>query len=138
MVTDLESYNPAIIQVQDCDQVYLMDFNAYVLKLRYISQPLFIRSFCMEISVQIVLCDVIWISVSSCAALRFPFDSGLNPFCSADTQDSFVIHINVVIHILLVSDSAIPHIGMVFMDLLYFSYTLILKLTVAFGLFNHL
>ncbi len=138
MITDLESYYPAIIQVQDCAQVHLMDFDAYIIfKLRHIRQPFFIRCFCMEITVQIVLCDVIWISVSSCTALRFPFNSRLDSLSTADAQDTLVIHVNVVFHIQLVSDSAIPPIGMLFMDLLYFfCYMLILKFAMTFRLFQ--
>ena len=75
MAADLISHDPPVIQVQDCTQIYLMYFHAYiVLKFCDIRQPLLVRGVRMEIPVQIVLRYVGWIAAFSRAAFWLPLD----------------------------------------------------------------
>ena len=86
VIADLVSYDPTIIEIQNGAQIYFVNFHTdIILKLCYIGQPFIIWGICMEIPVQVILCDVCWSTAAFGAVLRFPFDRGLDMFFSADT-----------------------------------------------------
>ena len=97
VVTDLIGHDPAVIEIQNGAQVYLVDLDTNViLELRHIRQPLRVWCICMEVTIQIVSGDVCRIIAVSGAALRLPFDRGLDVFFTADPQDTLIIHSNTM------------------------------------------
>ena len=70
----------------------------------------------MEIPVQIVPCDMCRIIAASGAALRLPFDRGLDVFFTADPQDTLIIHCDAMFFVKFIPDPPVSHIRMSFVD----------------------
>ena len=120
-VSDYVGYNPAVIEIQDGTQVYLVNFNPdVILKFCHIGEPFFVWCVSMKIPVKIVPCDVCRIIAAFGTTFRFPFDRGLDMFLSADPQNPFIIDINFVVPVQLIPYPAVSHIRMLFMDESYF------------------
>ena len=116
-VSDHVGYNPAVIEIQDGTQVYLVNFDPNViLKFCHIGEPFFVWCVSMKIPVKIVPCDVCRIIAAFGTTFRFPFDRGLDMFLSADPQNPFIIDINFVVPVQLIPYPAVSHIRMFFMD----------------------
>ena len=77
------------------------------MKFRYIGQPLFIRSFCRKFTIQDIFGYVLWICSLSCTAIVCIFDGGFDTKFPADAQNTFIIYINVMVTLQLITDSAI-------------------------------
>lgn len=122
MVTDLESHDSAVIQVEDSAQIDLADFyTSVVLKLGYIRQPLLVRRLSVEFSVQVVSGDVVWVAGILGAALRSILYTGMNLQLLVDIQDPFVVNLDAAIYCKLITDSAVSHIRMLIVNLPDFS-----------------
>ena len=117
MAADPISNDPAVIQIQDSAQIYLMGFSTdIILEFCYIGQPLLVRGIRMEIPVQIILCDMCRVFAASCTALRLPFNSRPYPFFAADPEHPLVIDIGIVVLLQLIPDPPVTHVRMCFMD----------------------
>jgi hypothetical protein len=138
MVTDLESHDSAVIQVEDSAQIDLVDiYTSVVFKLGYVRQPLLVRRLSVKFSVQVVFSDVVWITGILGAALRSILYTRMNLQFSVDIQDSFVVDLDVTIYCKLITDSAVSHIRMLVVNLPDFSGNfLILKLMSALRAFK--
>ena len=138
MVTDLESHDSAVIQVEDGAQIDLLDFyTSVVLKLGYVRQPLLVRCLGVKFSMQVVFGDVVWVTGILGATLGSILYTGMNLQLSLDIQDPFVIDLDVTIYCKLITDSAVSHIWMLAVNLPDFSGDfLILKLMFALRAFQ--
>jgi hypothetical protein len=88
-------------------------------KLRYIRQPLLIRSISSEHTVEDVICDILWVISLSCTPVIAVFDRRFNIHCSADTQYTFVIDVDVVISIKIIIDPAVTFGWVIVMDVFH-------------------
>ena len=70
----------------------------------------------MEVTVQIVHGDMCRIITAPGAALRLPFDRGLDVFFTADPQDTLVIHNDTMLFIQFIPYPPVTHVWMLFMD----------------------
>ena len=62
-----------------------------------VCEPFFVWFIRMEVSVEQVLCYILWILCMPCAAVGVILDGGLDAFNTADAENAFVIHIDMVI-----------------------------------------
>ena len=70
----------------------------------------------MEIPVQVVPCDMRRISTASGAALRLPFDRGLDMLYTADPEDALVVDYDAMPSVQFIPDSPVSHIRMDVVD----------------------
>ena len=138
VVSDLVSYNPAVIKIQNGAQVYLVNFDAdVILELCHIGKPFLVRCVSMKIPVQIVLCDMCRIIAVPSATLRLPLNRRLDMLFSADSKDPLIIDIDIMMPVKFVPYSAISHIRMPLMDGLdFFCNLLVLLLAVTDRVFQ--
>jgi len=122
MITDLESHDSTVIQVENSAQIDLADFyTSVVFKLGYVRQPLLVRRLSVKFSVQVVFGDVVWVAGILGAALRSILYTGMNLKLPVEVQNPLVIDFHVVIHRKLVTDSTVSHIRMLVMNFPDFS-----------------
>jgi hypothetical protein len=138
MVIDLKSHNSTVIQVEDSAQIDFVDFCAgVVLKLGYVCQPLLIRCLGVKFSMQIVLCNVIWIAGTPSAALWPVLYTRMNLQFSVDIQNSFVVDVDIIVYGKLIADSAVSHIRMFVVNFPdFFGDFLVFKLVSALRMFQ--
>lgn len=110
-----------VIEVQDGAQIDLADFETFIpLEFRYIGEPFFIRFLRMELAVQQVLGQILWILGLSGAAMVAVLNSGFDAFGPADTQDPFIVHVYPKIVPEIIVDPTVALIWTLHMNLLYF------------------
>lgn len=116
-IADLKSYDPSVIKIQNGTQVYFVNFDTNViLKFCNISKPFLVWRISMKLPVKIVLGDMRRSVAVSRAIFRLPLDSGLDMFFPTDSQNSFLIDVDVVIPVQFVSYPTISHIRMFFVN----------------------
>ena len=119
-VTNDKCNNSTVIQIQDGTQIHLVYSNTFIpLKLCHIRQPLLIRHTGMELTIQPVLCNVLWVGSLPCAAVILVLDGGLNVQTAANTKNSLFIHIQFVVVSQIILNTAVTFVGILGVDLLH-------------------
>ena len=120
-VSDNIGNDSAIIQVKDCTQINLVDFDAdEILKLCHISQPFLVRSLCCKFSVQDVFRNELRVCCLPGTTVIGILDCGFNIFLTANPQHPLVICFDVVISFQVITYSAVALIRAFYMDLFNF------------------
>lgn len=129
-VTDDESYDSAVIKVENGTEVNFVLFNSFIpFELGNICKPFLIRLFCMKFTVKNIFCNVLRIVRLPCTTVVSVLDGGFNPFNPADTEDSLVTYVDVMKSLKVIADTPISFVWAPNMNLFgYFCYVLILAL----------
>ena len=118
-VPDHIADDSSVIQIQDGTEIYLLYFNSdVVFEFCDISQPFLVGLVCLELPFQQVVCQIIWILALPGTSVVTVFNRGFNPAASADPKHPLVIHMSVVSPIQFIFKPAVPHLGVLFMDIL--------------------
>ncbi len=99
------------------DLVYRVTF--IVIEFSHIGQPFLIRHARMELSVQNILSDELWIVCLLSAFFVYILDSGFDSKLSTNSQNSLVIHVNIMIPLKGISDSTVSLVRTFHMNLFY-------------------
>ena len=98
-----------------------MHLNTYViLEFRNICQPLLVRGFCCEFSVENVFCNELRICCLSGTTVVGILNRGFNVFLPTDPQHSLVIYLEAVISLQIITYSPVPLIRALRVDLFNF------------------
>ena len=85
-----------------------MNLNALVpLKLGYIREPLLVGHSCMEVTVQDVFCQILWIFCVTSTAVVAVLNGGFNFSDLANTQNAFDVYMNVLVMLQVIPDAAV-------------------------------
>lgn len=91
-------HDTPVTEIQDGTQIELMYLNALIpFELRHIGQTFLIRFLCMELAVQEVVGEILWILNLSGTAVVIVFHSRPNISGPADTKHSFVIDVDAIV-----------------------------------------
>ena len=133
VIANHKGNNATVKQVKDGTEINLMyDRSLIPLKLRNISQPLFIWLVCLKFSIQLVLGNILRVRSMPRAAIVGVFDGRLDPFSPADPQHPLVADLYLVVFFQIVSDPPVAFIRILSMNFLgKCRNTLILLLTMA-------
>ena len=113
-------YDPSVVQVKDGTQIDLMDLNANViLELRNVCQPFSVRRLGSELSVQYIFCDELGICCLPGTAIVGILDRGFDVFPAADPQHTFIVYLDPMIPLQIVTDPPVAFVGALHVDLLY-------------------
>ena len=119
MVTYYKGDNPPVIEVQNSTKVELMDGWAVLpFELRHISKPLFVWPVRIELAVQDVFSDILRIFRSPRTAVVVVLNGGFDTFGAADTENAFIVHMNVLVVLKIVVNAAVALVRTGHMDLL--------------------
>ena len=132
--------DPAVTQIKDCTQIELVDDRSFVpLELRYIRQPLFVRSTCPEFTAQDVWYSNLWVRCSFCATMFFELYGRLNMQHPTQMQNTLVAGRDAVILFQIIPNPAMPLIRMFCINLLNCRRNLLVfKLMLTFRMFQPL
>lgn len=130
--------NAPVVQVKNCAQIYLADFRPNVIfEFRHVRQPFQIRCVRMKQALQIVLGYVFRRCRRPGAAVSFVLNCGLDMKSTVDTKDAFIIYMDVVVPVQLVTYSPVPHVWMCIMDFPNLTGdSFVLKFMAALGVFQ--
>ena len=126
-------HDTPVTEIQDGTQIELMYLNALIpFELRHIGQTFLIRFLCMELAVQEVVGEILWILNLSGTAVVIVFHSRPNISGPADTKHSFVIDVNAIVMAQVVIEPPVAFIRASLMDFFGFvSQGLILRSPMA-------
>jgi|GEM_PF-2040907 len=122
-------HDTPVTEIQDGTQIELMYLNALIpFDLRHIGQTFLIRFLCMELAVQEVVGEILWILNLSGTAVVIVFHSRPNISGPADTKHSFVIDVDAIVMAQVVIEPPAAFIRAFLVDFLGFvSQALILR-----------
>lgn len=120
-VTDHIGNDAAVVKVQNCTEIDLVYCHALIpLEFCHISEPLLIGHVRMKVPVQQILSYKLRILRPSGAAMAAILDSGLNAFSTANSENTLIVHMNMVVVPKIVIDAAIALVRAFHVDLLNF------------------
>ena len=118
-VTDYIGNDTAVVEVQNGAEIDLVYLNPLIpLEFCYICEPLFVGFVRMKIPVQQILGYKLRIFRLSGAAVVVILNGGLNAFGTANSEYTFVVHMNVMVMAEVVIDAAITLVRALHVDLL--------------------
>ena len=119
VLADNKGNNASVIEIQDCTEIDLVYLDAFVpLELCNIRQPLLVGRLRVKISIQDVFCNMLRVLCASGASVIAVFDGGFDVFLPADSQDPFVVDMNVVVMAKIIVDPAIAFVRAFHVNLL--------------------
>ena len=108
----------AITEIKNGAEINLVYFYTFVpLEFCHIREPFLIGFICIELPVKQILCDVLRILSLPRAVVAAVFDSGFDAHGTADSQDTFVVHMNTVVVPQFVIDAPVAFIRAVHVNL---------------------
>ncbi len=114
-------HNTPVAEVQDSAQIELVCCSAIIpLEFRHIGQPFLVGLVRMELAVQEVFRDVLWILGLSGAAVAGVLDGGFDVPGPADAQHPLVIDMDAVVVPQIVIEPSVAFVWTFFMDPLNF------------------
>ena len=120
-VADHVGHNAAAVEVQNCAEIDLVNLNAFIpLEFRYVRKPLLIRLVRMKVSIKQILRHKLRLLRLSGAAVVVVLDGGLDTLCTANPENALVVHMNVVVMLEIVVDTAVSLVWAFHMELLDF------------------
>ena len=128
-VADHIGDDAAVVEIQNRAEINLVYLNAFIpLELCHIREPFFIRPVCVKSAIQKILGYVLGSLRLSCAATVVILDGGLDTFCSTDSENAFVVHMDMLVVPEVIVDAAVALVWTLHMNLLDFlRYLLILQ-----------
>ena len=122
VVTDNVGNDAAVIEVKNGAEINLVYLCALIpLKFCYIGEPLFIRFVRIELTIEQILGDILRILSLPGATVVAVLDGGLDALGAADSQDTFVVHMNAVVVPQFVIEAPVAFVRTFHMDLFHFS-----------------
>ncbi len=119
-VTDDVGNDASVTEIKNGTEINLVYFYAFIpLEFCHISKPLLIGPGSVELTVKLVLSDVLRVLCLPRAAVTAVLDGGFNPLGTADTQDTLVVDVNAVVMPQLVVDAPVSLVRAIHVDLLY-------------------
>ena len=118
-VTNNVADDSPVTQIKNCTQIEFVDNWTFIpLELCYISQPLFIRTTCPELSVQKILCCHLWVRSISGTTLLSEFYGRLDMKHPAEMQNPLIAGQNIVVLLQIIPDAAMSFVWMFLVNLL--------------------
>lgn len=119
-VTENIGNDSPVAQVQNGTQKDFMYRDSLIpLEFRYIRKPFLVGTLCMKVAVQYVLSQELCVFCTAGTAVICVLNGRLNTLFLANTADSFIIYLDMVIVFQVVVDSTIPFIRVLHMDAFY-------------------
>ena len=120
VITDDISNNAAIVEVEYGAEIYFVYFNSFIpFEFCYICEPLLIRLFRIELTIQKILSQILRILRPPCTAAIVVLNSGLDASGTADAQYALVVGVNSMVMPQFVVDTTVAFIRTFKVNLFY-------------------
>ena len=129
-ITDHIGHDSTVIQIKNGAQINFMDSVSFIpFKLCYVCHSFQIWRRGVEVTIQNVFGQILWTVGMACTTVVTILDGGTNLFDAADAQHTFVINMDMIVMIQVISYPAITFNGILHVDL----FNLFCQLFIFYG-----